>query len=715
MRVYVPFGRMKRVEGIVIRLEKECDLPEQRIRSVIGTIEDYPVILPQLLTLAEKIHTQSFCTLSQALRLMYPAQMRRSQIREKTYEAAVLLIPDMDCRQAAAAQSRAPKRREILRMLSETEERELPVQLLFDRLGNCRASLYALRDMGFIRLEKRGTLRKPYNSLIELEASDPELTAQQKDALAELLPAIQMGYGEYLLYGVTGSGKTEVFIRAVRSAAAQGRASIVLVPEIALTPQMVSWFRSRFGEKAAVLHSRLSDGERYDEWQRIRRGEVYVVIGARSAIFAPLSNLGLVIIDEEHEQSYQSESTPQYDAREVAKLRCAEEHACLVLASATPSLRSYALALRGDLKLLEMPSRIANRPMPKVHIVDMREEMRNGNRSVFSSVLAEELNDCLNSGKQAILFINRRGYSTFVSCRNCGYVTVCEHCDVSMTYHMSDGMLHCHYCGKEEAPPGICPQCGSRYIRYFGTGTQRVEEEARKLFPSVPIERMDNDTTRAKDAHAAILGRFRRGETRILIGTQMIAKGLDFPNVTLVGIISADAMLHMPDYRAEERTFQLITQVAGRAGRADAEGEVFLQCYDPESPAIQLAARQDYRGFFEREMKRRKAALYPPYTLIARLLFEATSEQAASACAKLAHRALEEFLSSRAYLRKYVVAIRVMPCPIAKIRDWYRWEVVMKAVDQPICREIIEIMSEYSKMKTEDCRCICQVNPGNMV
>ena len=715
MRVYVPFGRMKRVEGMVIRLDEECDLPESRIRNVIAPIEEYPVILPHLLELAEDIHSETFCTLSQALRLMYPSQMRGSQIKSKTQETAILLVPEEQCAEVIASQSRASKRAAILLALSETEGREMPAQELREALGDCRNSLLALKKMGLIRLERRETARTPYQSLDTVLAKDPVLTEQQENVLAKLLPAIGNREGSFLLYGVTGSGKTEVFIRAVRATAAEGRTSIVLVPEIALTPQMVAWFRSRFGERAAVLHSRLSAGERYDEWQRIRRGEVHVVIGARSAIFAPVSNLGLVIIDEEHEQSYQSESIPQYDAREVAKLRCKREQATLLLASATPSLRSYALAQRGDMALLEMPKRIADRPLPTVTIVDMREEMRNGNRSVFSSALAEGLENCLQRGKQAILFINRRGYSTFVSCRNCGYVAVCEHCDVSMTYHMSDGKLRCHYCGKEEDPPKICPQCGSPYIRYFGTGTQKVEEEVKKLFPYVPVERMDNDTTRAKDAHAAILGRFRREETRILIGTQMIAKGLDFPNVTLVGIISADALLHMPDYRSEERTFQLITQVAGRAGRAFAEGEVFLQSYDPESPTIQLAARQDYRGFYEREMRRRRAALFPPYTILSRLLFEADREEEAKNAARLAHSALEEFLAMRPYLKKYVIFLKVMPCPIGRIRDRYRWEVVLKAVDQPVCREILAKMSEISGVAKDGCRCFCQVHPISML
>ena len=592
---------------------------------------------------------------------------------------------------------------------------EMPVEQLRRELGDCRPMLAALCKMGYVRLEQRETMRSPYGAMEKLAANDPQLTAQQQEVLSRLLPAVEAGRGAFLLYGVTGSGKTEVFIRAVRRAAQLGKTAIVLVPEIALTPQMVMWFRSRFGEDAAVLHSRLSPGERYDEWRRIRRGDVRVVIGARSAIFAPLENIGLIIVDEEHEQSYIADNTPRYDARELARLRCEREGAALLLASATPSMRSFAMAGRGDLTLLEMLRRVNDRPMPQVHIVDMREELKAGNRSVFSGALLGGLKSCLDAGKQAILFVNRRGYSTFVSCRSCGYVVTCSQCDVSMTYHSSERVLRCHYCGQEAPVPSACPECGSPYIKYFGVGTQRVEEEVRRHFPDVPVLRMDNDTTRTKDAHETLLSAFRRGEARILVGTQMIAKGLDFPNVTMVGIIAADAMLKLPDYRSAERTFQLLTQVAGRAGRADSPGEVYLQTYDPEHYAVEAASRQDYRAFYEEEMRRRKRALYPPYTLIARLLYEADREEDAQREAQSAMRQMEAFFERRAYLRKYVVALRVMACPIRKIKGKARWEVTLKIVDKPICQEAVGKMSEIAQIPLENVSCICQVNPSSMM
>ena len=715
MRVHVPFGRVRRVEGVVVAMADACDLPPGRVRDVTDVLEDYPAVLPGLLRLAMRIKESSFCTLAQALRLMFPAQMRGERIRNKTREVVVLTCDRTIGAQLVASQARAPKRAQVLATLLESESDETPVEALRQKLGECRQPLMALCKMGFARIEEREALRSPYGAMERLAGQDPTLTAQQEQVLSALLPAVEAGKGAFLLYGVTGSGKTEVFIRAVRRCAQLGRTAIVLVPEIALTPQMVMWFRSRFGEDAAVLHSRLSPGERYDEWRRIRRGDVRVVIGARSAIFAPLEHVGLIIIDEEHEQSYIADSTPRYDAREVARWRCEDEGAALLLASATPSMRSFAMAGRGDLTLLEMPRRVANRPLPQVHVVDMREELRAGNRSVFSGALLTGLTRCLDEGHQAILFVNRRGYSTFVSCRSCGYTVTCSQCDVSMTYHSAENVLRCHYCGQEMPVPRTCPECGSPYIKYFGVGTQRVEEEVRKFFPDVPVLRMDNDTTRTKDAHAQLLGRFRSGEARVLVGTQMIAKGLDFPEVTMVGIIAADAMLKLPDYRSAERTFQLLTQVAGRAGRAEHPGEVFLQTYDPENYAIEAASRQDYRAFYEEEMMRRRRALYPPYTLLARLLYEADRAEDAQAAAEAAMRQMEAFFERRTYLKKYVIALRVMACPVKMIRGKSRWQVTLKIVDQPICQEAVGKMSEIARTPLERCACICQVNPSSMM
>ena len=543
----------------------------------------------------------------------------------------------------------------------------------------------------------------------------PELNDEQKAAADAV--AKSSGYAPFLLFGVTGSGKTEVYLHIIESILSRDSEAqvMLLVPEINLTPQLEARVRGRFVDTTVVtLHSGLTQLERARNWLAVHEGRARILVGTRMAVFASFRKLALVIVDEEHEQSYIADSTPRYDARELAQMRCEAEGAALLLASATPSMLSFARAGRGDLTLLEMPSRVKNRPMPDVHVIDMREELKGGNRSIFSGAMLDGLKRCLSEGKQAILFINRRGYATFVSCRSCGYVVTCENCDISMTYHSSENALRCHYCGSETHMPKTCPSCGSPYIKQFGVGTQRVEEEVKRLFPDVPVLRMDNDTTRTKDAHAELIARFRRGEARILVGTQMIAKGLDFPNVTMVGIVAADAMLRLPDYRAAERTFQQLTQVAGRAGRADSPGEVFLQTYDPDHYAIEAASRQDYRAFFTLEMARRRQALFPPYTLIARLLFEADHEEQAQRAAQQAHRRLEAFLERRAYLKKYVISMRAMACPVVRIRGKSRWQVTLRIVDKPVCQEAVGEMSAIART-AEGCACACQVNPPSMM
>ena len=716
MRVTVPFGHRQGVEGLVLRITEESGFPEDRVKSVQKAMEAYPIIKPALLELAEHIKKTSYCSMAQALRLMYPAEMRKNRIAEKKTEWITLVIEEQVYDTAIAEQKRSWKRQAVLKALMEAPEHTMSYSAIRAIIGgDCRGCVSALIKAGVVRSLFTSAYRTPYVPTVMGCTTGPDLTIEQEAVVKELLPAIQEGKGSYLLFGVTGSGKTEVYIRAVQETMSAGQAAIVLVPEIALTPQMVAWFRARFGSHAAVLHSGLSAGERYDEWRRIYSGEATVVVGARSAVFAPISNLGLIIVDEEHEQTYCSDRTPMYDARAVAKYRCEREGAVLLLASATPSLRSFAMAERGDLKLLEMTRRVHDLPLPKVHIIDMRKELQAGNRSVFSASLVNGLCSCIAKGDQAILFVNRRGYSSFVSCRSCGYVVTCSHCDVSMTYHISDGKLHCHYCGEEALPPQICPECGSRYIRYFGIGTQRVEEEIHRLIPHAKTARMDNDTTRKKDAHAKILEAFRKKETQILIGTQMISKGLDFPDVTLVGIVSADATLNLPDYRAQERTFQLLTQVSGRAGRSHSPGEVFLQTYNPSDPTICAASRQDYRSFYTEEMQRRKTALYPPYTLIARLVWSGAEETTVRGYAVANYELLKSFIEKREFLRKYLIALRVMACPIKRIQDKMRWEVVVKTIDQPIAGDILVFMSELASTTYENGECIFEINPRSMV
>lgn len=541
----------------------------------------------------------------------------------------------------------------------------------------------------------------------------------QQRAADEMISALRCGGGRFLLHGVTGSGKTEVYIRLIREVLADGKGAIVLVPEIALTPQMVGWFHARFGADAAVIHSRLSAGERFDEWERILRGEARVVIGARSAVFAPLKRLGAVIVDEEHEGAYQSEKRPRYDAREIAWRRCEANGAVLVLGSATPSIASYmrvmpGVKLQNRLTLLELTERVLGRQMPECRVVDMRRELEMGNHGIFSAELTKELRVCTESGKQAMLFINRRGHSTFVSCRACGHVEKCAFCDVAMTYHQSDERMHCHYCGQSKDPPATCPECGSRFIKYFGAGTQRVEEEVRKLLPGVPVSRMDVDTTQGKDGHLKLLEAFRKGETRVMVGTQMIAKGLDFPNVTLVGVVAADTTLNLPDYRSAERTFQLITQVAGRAGRADSPGRVIIQTYTPDHYAIRCAVKQDYRAFYHTEAGYRKRALYPPYTVLARLVVLSKDDRIPALTAMALEEKLTAVLTDEE-LMGGVLLIHAAEAPIKKLRGETRWQVYVKMYARGEVERITAEMEKLAETGAPGARIEMEVNPANMI
>ncbi len=693
-RVEVPFGR-GRQEGVVLSLSGSTDYDPARIKEVIRPLEGYAAVLPPLLELAKEMAEKVRCPLAETLRLMMPSEMRKQRVSVRTVKTARLAVSSERAREILAAEKRETKRKALLEILLDGEEHT--VKELGARVRNPGEALKKLTEEGVVLAGETESLRTPGEAFGSGNQGWHELTEGQQEVLEDILPALESGSGAFLLHGVTGSGKTEVFMNAVRRVLQTERSAIILVPEIALTPQMVSWFRERFGPVAAVLHSRLSAGERYDEWRRIRRGEARVVIGARSAVFAPTERLGLIVVDEEHENTYISDHHPRYDAREVAESRCRREGATLILASATPSVLSFARARRGDYRLLEMPSRVQDRPLPEVQIVDMRRELEIGNRSVLSGEMQRALTACVRGGGQAMLLMNRRGYHSFVSCRNCGYVVKCPHCDVSMTYHLgdSDGKLRCHYCGEIMDLPARCPSCGSRYIKFFGAGTQKVEEEVRRLLPGVPVVRMDVDTTGGKDGHGKILEEFRSGRARVMIGTQMIAKGLDFPEVTLVGVVAADLTLNLPDYRSRERTFQLLTQVAGRAGRGTKPGRVIIQTYRPEDPVIGFAARQDYRGFFEAEFLRRRQALYPPFTVMARLLVEAPGEEAAERCAATLEKEARKLAESNEKWRKKVLRMAADVPPFRMLRGKYRRHIVFRLLVSPeaeaLCRELTDL------------------------
>lgn len=610
---------------------------------------------------------------------------------------------DREAAEAALAQipARAAKQREALAHMM-TRSEPIALAKLLAESGLAASSLRALADKGLLRIEERQEDRDPYAGR-RFERTKPlTLTEVQETAYRRIAASVEAGQPEtLLLQGVTGSGKTEVYMQAIDRCIRLGRQAIVLVPEIALTPQMVERFKGRFGDAVAVLHSRLSTGERYDEWRRIREKRVRVAIGARSAIFAPFERIGLIIIDEEHESSYKQEESPKYHARDVAIKRAEQHGAAVVLGSATPSLESFAAArfrrepaggeaaeagaALGSAVWLPLAERVGGRPMPKVEVVDMRDELKEGNRSMFSRRLHGALAERLERGEQAVLLLNRRGYSTFVMCRSCGYTAGCPHCEISLTFHQKSRMLRCHYCGYAERSPESCPTCQSEHIRYFGTGTQRVEEELAKLFPGIRVIRMDVDTTSEKGAHEKLLTAFGAREADVLLGTQMVAKGLDFPYVTLVGVIAADTSLHLPDFRSAEKTFQLLTQVAGRAGRHDLPGEVVVQTYAPEHYSIQTSRRHDFDAFVRAELKQRSILSYPPFC---RLILVTLSHEQLPKLVQTSERfaaELRDIAGREGVLRplddasdRALELLGPVASPIPRLKDRYRFQCMIK-------------------------------------
>ena len=589
----------------------------------------------------------------------------------------------------------AARQREILNHFLNHPE-AVPLSKLLASLKAGRSSVDSLVEKGLLHMEEREELRDPFAGRSFEQTSPPPLTTEQERAFQAIVgPLREERHHRILLHGVTGSGKTEVYLQAIDETLKRGRQAIVLVPEISLTPQMVARFKGRFGPRVAVLHSGLSGGERFDEWRKIRSGEVQVAIGARSAIFAPFSNLGLIVIDEEHESSYKQEEQPKYHAREVAFRRGMAHRAVVVLGTATPAVETIHRAGRGELERVVLSRRVQGRPLPQVDVVDMREELREGNRSIFSRMLQEALEQCVSRGEQAVLFLNRRGFSTFVLCRACGKVLECCHCDISLTFHRTNRTLRCHYCGHAEPVPEACPACGSTHIRYFGTGTQRVEEEIARLFPGMRVIRMDVDTTNRKGAHEELLGRFGAGEADVLLGTQMIAKGLDFPRVTLVGVIAADTMLHLPDFRAAERTFQLLTQVSGRAGRHNLSGRVVIQTYSPMHYSIDLAARADTESFYRKELLSRKQHRYPPFCRLFTLLFSHADRQAVMQAAFEASRLLKQALAGRAEV------LGPVPATIPRMKDRYRLQVFIKYTDEEVAKAVKKVLRHLEE-RAED-------------
>ncbi|MFH1009050.1 MAG: primosomal protein N' [Candidatus Latescibacterota bacterium] len=604
------------------------------------------------------------------------------RVKVKTERMARIIRSDGMEEAIAALVRRAPKQSACLEILAEREE--MPALILSRDYGIGWGPLHALEQKGWVQFFCRECIRDPFE---EIPAETPQplaLTRAQRTALDDVKGRISKGtFGAVLLYGITGSGKTQVYIEAIAETLAMGRTAIVLVPEISLTPQTVRRFRAHFGDEVAVLHSALSEGERYDAWRMIRRGDRKIVVGARSAVFAPLGNLGLIVVDEEHESTYkQYDSTPRYHARDVATVRARNAGAVVILGSATPSLESYRNAKTRKFALVRLPERIDDRKLPEVEIVDMRKEKEAGNWTIFSESLKEGIRERLERKEQVILLQNRRGYSTFIQCPDCGFAFRCPHCQVTLTFHAAARFLVCHYCGLRKRAPSVCPECKGHRLKYRGTGTERVEVELAALFPEARIVRMDRDTTTTKGAHYRLLERFRRKEADILLGTQMVAKGLDFEGVTLVGVISADTALNLPDFRAAERTFQLLTQVAGRAGRGDRPGWVIIQTYNPDDEAIRFAQQHDFEGYARMEMAHREELGYPPFGKLLRMLFRSTSEEAAQHVAEQYGVALQREAGDR------IEVLGPVEAPLGRIKDYYRWHLLLRGKDATRLRNL---------------------------
>lgn len=638
---------------------------------------------------------------------------------DKKYEKMVTLI-DKDIsidNMAKMIGKNSHKQIEIVRCLMNVDE--ISLNQLMMMTNSSPYSIKSLEKKNIIKIIDKEIYRTPISSCIQYYEKH-DLTEEQRHSLDSILESIdKKDKKQFLLHGITGSGKTEVYLQLVEKMIEIGKDSIVLVPEISLTPQTIDRFVGRFGDNVAVLHSKLSQGERFDQWRKIREGKVKIAIGARSAIFAPFNNLGLIIIDEEHESTYKSSMNPKYDAIEVAEMRCKQSNAVLVRGSATPSIETYYKSLMGHMKLLKLTKRINNRKLPDVDVVDMREELNSGNTSIFSRALRESIQKNLENGKQTILFLNRRGHSTFISCRNCGYVVKCDHCSISMTYHMYENRLKCHYCGKTILPPKICPVCKSKYIKYFGIGTEKVEEYTKEQFPEAVVVRMDLDTTTRKGSYESILKRMENRSIDILIGTQMIAKGLDFKNVTLVGIIAADTSLNLPDYRSSERTFQLITQVAGRAGRGEFNGHVIIQTYNPDHYSIKLAKEHDYVNFYKKEIMLRKEFNYPPFTNIVTILIYGENDGLVALKSNEVYNVLIEELKNNG-LENFIGSIMgPSKAPLEKIKNNYRYQILIKCKDEQLdsLRNIIKwvCILNKGKINLDNIRISVDINPNSII
>ena len=699
-RVIVPFGNRK-IEGFVIKVKETSEYPEEKLKPIIRAVEEIPALSEESLMLAKYVKEKYHASMAVVLRLFLPSEMRRGKVRRKTVNFAKLKEGVNVLSVYSTLRKGAENQKNLIDYLVNNGKELTSV------LGEkfTYSALSSLVKKGIIEIFEERVTRSPYKD-IKGSVHNLTLTSEQENAVNTVLNSSK----PTLIHGVTGSGKTEVYLRLIEATVKENKTAIMLVPEIALTPQMLQRLRSRFDDNCAILHSGLSAGEKFDEWWRLLSGEAKIAVGARSAIFAPLKNVGIIIIDEEHEQSYESETNPRYVTEDIALKRAKFNNAKLVLGSATPKIESYLKAKEGVYSLAVLKERVNGKPLPEIIISDMRKEVRSGNPSAFSSQLKYEIENTLKNKNQAIIFLNRRGFSQKIICRECGYVAKCKHCEVALTYHKEDNLLKCHYCNTQYAMLDGCPDCGSVSINYSGTGTQKVVYDLKALFPNAKILRMDNDTTQNKEGHYKILKEFSEKRADILVGTQMIAKGHDFPSVTLVGILDADMSMFFSDYRALERTFQLITQVSGRSGRAEEKGKVVLQTFNPQNSTLKYAINYDYEGFYNREITLRKASHFPPFADICRIMVEGEDEKKAIKTLK------NVFFESKDVYDKYqssFVYFDKMKSPVKRIKNKFRFQVLARVINNKelIEEEFYKISEKYS---SRDTLVYFEVNPGSM-
>ena len=710
-RVLVPFGNKKTYEeGFIVGLKENT---QYKVKD-IAKIQEGIKLTEENIDLAKLMARRYFCNISDCIKLMLPPGTLNknidSRVKDKTLNF-VYLKKDIEEIEEDIENKiiKSEKQKRVLNFLIQNEGiQTTELEIITDTTN---AVLKALEKKEYIEIIEEKIERNPFLNKDIKPTKKLKLTEEQQNAFNKIDETINNNENkEFLLYGVTGSGKTEIYLQLIEKIIQKNKTAIVLVPEISLTPQMVERFIARFGqEKIAVLHSKLSIGERYDQWNKIKNGECKIVIGARSAIFAPIQNLGLIIIDEEHDSSYKSETNPRYNAKELAGYMAKKNNIPLVLGSATPDISTYYKAENNKIEMLKLTKRANESNLPKVDVIDLREELANGNRSILSRKLYEEIEKNLKDKKQTILFLNRRGYSTFVMCRDCGYTVKCKNCNITMTYHIKTNKLKCHYCGHEEKNLTECPECHSKNIKYFGTGTQRLEEDINKIFPEATTIRMDIDTVTRKNSHEEILNKFKNDNINILIGTQMVVKGHHFPNVTLVGVIAADSSLYIEDYRANERTFQILTQVAGRAGREKLPGRVIIQTYNPDNFAIECSKKQNYDEFYETEIELRKQLKYPPFCDIISIGLTDTDNNKIKNVSEILYNNISRTIKNE---KMDFNIYKPLPCPIDKIKNKYRWRIILKG---KLNNKIINIINKsIEQVNSKTTRIIVDTNPTNL-